>query len=73
MIARLCRFKSCYPHHRRRKAIANKASINACRIFLRLRLLFLKSYRFFGFAPLALKLKIIDFNTFSNNQASPNP
>ena len=37
---------------------------NAVLTNIRLRLLFLKSYRFFGFAPLVLKLKIIDFNTF---------
>ena len=36
------------PPMRRRKATFNTASTCACRFFLRLRLLFLKSYRFFG-------------------------
>ena len=36
------------PPMRRRKATFNTASICACRFFLRLRLLFLKSCRFFG-------------------------
>ena len=36
------------PPMRRRKATFNTASVCACRFFLRLRLLFLKSCRFFG-------------------------
>ena len=58
------------PPHRRRKATVNTASINACRFFLRLRLLFLKSYRFFGIAPLALKYKSLFLSLYNSAKAT---
>ena len=56
LFRRFAPYKSDSRHHaaRRHKATFNTTSAYACRLFLRLWLLLLKSYRFFGVAPAAL-------------------
>ena len=77
-VSRLLAIPSCfrtpYESHRLRHIVAARRQLTrqafACRFFLRLRLLFLKSYRFFGIAPLALKYKSLFLSLYNSAKAT---